>query len=72
MKAQIEDALKNREEIVRIRNVVGDYQRRLEVATRDLEQSKNALGQVKTDRYSLYSYAPPSHRRVKPALSKSG
>ena len=61
MKAQIEDALKNREEIVRIRNVVGDYQRRLEVTTRDLEQSKNALGQVKTDRYGLYSVILPSH-----------
>ena len=54
MKAQIEEALKNREEIVRIRNVVGDYQRRLEVATRDLEQSKNALGQVKTDRFVIF------------------
>ena len=53
MKTQIDDALKNREELVRMRNVVNDYQRRLEVTTRELEQKNTSFTQVKTDRDAM-------------------
>jgi len=50
LKAQLDEAFKNREDLTRIKTLLSELQRRLEVAMQDLEQKDSLIAQLKNDK----------------------
>ena len=53
LKAQLDEAFKNREDLSRIKILLSELQRRLEVAMQDLEQKDLLIGQLRTEKDHL-------------------
>ena len=53
MKSQLDEAFKNREDLSRIKTLLSELQRRLEVAMQDLEQKDSLIGQLRNEKDNL-------------------